>query len=511
LNFSIFAGSKIPRLNPIKQLASQTAIYGFSSIIARFINFFFVPIYTRVLNPGNYGLATELLAYIALLQVVLTYGLETGFFRYANKDKKNADVLFSTSMSWLLASSALFLVLVFIFSQSVGLSMGHPGIYLRYVALILSIDCFTAIFFAKLRFENKAWHFALFKSIKILSEVGFNLLLFFWMPRWLAQHPGSILLKLMPAHPDYGYILLAILLSGVVSLFLFLPQILRTPFRFSVNSWKKLMIYSLPLMIAGLPGVANDYVDRILFRYCSPSTSPWLDQLGIYSAVTKLAVFITLFVQMFRYAAEPFFFASAEKANMKQTYADVMKYFIIFCMFMFLGIAFYSDLFALILGKSYRGGMDVLPLVLLANIFLGISFNLSMWYKLSEHTRFAIYITFVGLIVTVMLDVFFMPRFGYYAAAWSRLLSYVVMIVISYLFSLRYYPIPYDLKSIFIYFAVGLGLYGFSYLLFDLKLWLHLIINTFLFASYFLFVLKKEHLDFKKLLIGLNPISKKSN
>lgn len=494
-------------MSQIKQLASQTAIYGFSSIIARFINFFFVPIYTRMLSPGNYGLASELLAYIALLQVVLTFGLETGYFRFANKEKDKAGILFSTAMTWLLLTSGVFLVFVFLLSGQIGSSMGHPAIYLKYVALILSIDCFTAIFFAKLRFDNKAWLFAVYKSIKIFSEVGFNIALFFWAPSWLAKHPDSFFLKLIPALPDYGYILLAILLSGVVSLVLFLPQILRTPIRFASEQWKNLLVYSLPLMIAGLPGVANDYVDRILFRYFSPTTSPWLDQLGIYSAVMKLAVIITLFVQMFRYAAEPFFFASAEKTNMKKIYADVMKYFVAFCMFLFLGIVFYADLFALILGEDFRGQMGVLPIVLLANILLGVSFNLSMWYKLSEHTRYAIYITVLGLVITVLLDVLFMPLYGCYAAAWSRLLSYVVMIIVSYVLSLRYYPIPYNLKAIFVYFAVGLGLFGISDLLMHQSIWLRLSVNTVLLGMYLLFIIRFERINPGAMLVRMlkNP------
>jgi len=495
-------------LNPLKQLASQTAIYGLSSIVARFINFFFVPIYTRILNPGNYGLASELLAYIALFQVVLTFGLETGYFRFANKEKEKAAELFSTSITWILATSGLFVLLMVLLSPQISAAMGHSKVYLIYMALILAIDCFTAIFFARLRFENRAWKFAVFKSIKILCEVGFNLMLFFWLPAWFLRNPDSFLLRFLPARPDYGYILLAILLSGIVSLILFIPEIFRTPLRFNSGLWKKLMVYSLPLMIAGLPGVANDYVDRILFRYCSPDTSPWLDQLGIYSAVMKLAVFITLFVQMFRYAAEPFFFASADKDNMKKTYADVMKYFVAFCMVLFLGIAFYTDLFALILGKSYRSGMDVLPLVLMANILLGVSFNLSMWYKLSEHTRYAIYITLFGLLVTVILDIIFMPRFGYYAAAWSRLISYVIMIVSSYLLSLKYYPIPYNLKAIFTYFAVGLGLYALSTFFASGPLWMRLTINTLLLGVYFLFVIRYERLNIRNFLLQLLPKTK---
>jgi len=490
-------------LNQIRQLASQTAIYGLSSIGARFINFFFVPIYTRVLSPGNYGLASELLAYIALLQVVLTFGLETGFFRFANKEKEKAGLLFSTTSSWLLVSSGIFIVLVFLLSGTISRSMGHSAIYLQFVALILAIDCFTAIYFARLRYENKPWLFAVFKTIKILSEVGFNLLLFFVLPGWFLKHPDSILLNYIPPQPDYGYILLAILLSAIVSLVLFIPSIVKTRFRFSPELWKKLMVYSLPLMIAGLPGIANDYIDRILFRYFSPDATPWLDQLGIYSAVIKLAVFITLFVQMFRYAAEPFFFSSAQQENIKKTYADVMKYFIAFCMFLFLGIVFYADLFALILGKEYRTGMDVLPVILLANIFLGISFNLSMWFKLSEQTRYAVYITLTGLAVTVLIDVVFMPVYGYYAAASSHLVSYTVMIVISYRLSLRHYPIPYDLKAIFIYFAAGLGLFGISLLTRDAAGWIRFPVNTFLLAIYAVFVVRKEKMKVADVLIRL--------
>jgi O-antigen/teichoic acid export membrane protein len=372
--------------------------------------------------------------------------------------------------------------------------MDHPVPYIRYVGWILVIDCFTALYFARLRFANKAWLFALYKSVKILSEVGFNLILFFFIPSYLTGHPDSMLLNFIPAQPDYGYILFAILLSGIVSLFLFIPQIIRTKIQFKKEQWKQIMLYSLPLMIAGLPGVANDYVDRILFRYFSPSGTSWLDQLGIYSAVTKLAVFITLFVQMFRYAAEPFFFASSENENIKITYARVMKYFVAFCMVLFLGIAFYADIFALILGKEYRGGMGVLPLVLMANILLGVTFNLSMWYKMSDKTQYAIYITLLGLAVTVVLNIVFMPVYGYWAAAWSRLLSYVVMIFFSYLLSIRNFPIPYDLRSIFTYFVVGIGLFGLSLVPSQQPVWIRLTINSILMMSFIVFIFRYEHL-----------------
>lgn len=510
--FRIFA-SKFPELNPIKQLAGQTAIYGLSSIVARIINFFFVPLYTRIISTGNYGLFSELMGYIALLQVVLTLGLETGFLRYANKEKDRASQLFSTALVTLSFVSLLLVAGIWLVAPSLGKAMGHPPLYLIYVALILAFDAITAIFFAQLRFEQRPWNFALLRSIKIISEVVFNLLLFFALPPYLARHPDSFILNFIPATPDYGYILLAIMLSGVVAMLLFLPRLLRTSFKFSGSLWKKLMVYSLPLMIAGLPGVANDFIDRPLFRFFAPGSSPWQDQLGVYNAVMKLAVFMVLFVQMFRYAAEPFFFASAEKKDIRQTYADVMKYFVAFCILIFLGIVLYADIFALILGKDYRSGMGVLPIVLISNILLGITFNLSMWYKLTDHTRFAIYITLAGLVVTTVLNILFMPVYGYFASAWSRFFSYMVMIVISYWLGTKYYPIPYDIKSIMLYFVVGLGLFGLSLLLKGQTAWLRLPVNTVLLMLYIGFVLKTEkiRLNSLKSMIPINILKKNRN
>lgn len=479
-------------MNPIKQLAGQTAIYGLSSIVARVINFFFVPLYTRIISTGNYGLFSELMGYIALLQVVLTLGLETGFLRYANKEKEKAGQLFSTALITLSAVSVLLIAVIWMLAPSLGRAMGHPPIYLIYVALILAFDAITAIFFAQLRFEQRPWKFALLRSIKIISEVVFNILLFFALPPFLAKHPDSFVLNFIPAQPDYGYILMAIMLSGLVAMILFLPRLVKTSLNFSASLWKRLMAYSLPLMVAGLPGVANDFIDRPLFRFFAPSSTPWQEQLGVYNAVMKLAVFMVLFVQMFRYAAEPFFFASADKKDIRKTYADVMKYFVAFCIFIFLGIVLYADIFALILGKDYRSGMGVLPIVLIANILLGVTFNLSMWYKLTDHTRYAIYITIAGLVVTTILNIAFMPVFGYYASAWSRFLSYVVMIVMSYWLGTKYYPVPYDLKSIITYFAVGLALYGLSLLLIGKSAWIRMPVNTVLLIIYVVFVLKTE-------------------
>lgn len=486
-------------MNPLKQLAGQTAIYGLSSIVARIINFFFVPLYTRMLTTGNYGLASELLAYIALLQVVLTFGMETGFFRFASKDKDRSEIIFSTALMSLGATSISFLLLIILFSGQLSVFAAHPVNYIIYAALILAIDCFTAILFAELRFKNKAFKFALFRSIKILSEVGFNVILFFVLPNYFITHPDSFLLKFIPATPDYGYILMAILLSCIVSLVLFLPRLLKVHFVFSKQQFHLLMLYSLPLMIAGLPGVANDFISRIFFRFFAPPTSPWQDQLGIFNANVKLAVFMVLFVQMFRYAAEPFFFSSSMREDMKKVYADVMKYFVAFCVLIFLAIAMYPELFALLLGKEFRSGISILPIMLIANILLGIVFNLSMWYKLSGKTQYALTITLLGLGINLAINILFMPVYGFMAAAWGYLLSYLAMVIFSYYLSRKYYPIPYEWKTIILYFGIGIGIYLVSIVAAPSALAARIALNTLYILGFVVFVLKREHIDLQRI------------
>jgi O-antigen/teichoic acid export membrane protein len=303
----------------------------------------------------------------------------------------------------------------------------------------------------------------------------------------------------MPATPDYGYILMAILLSCIISLVLFIPRLLKLHLVFSRKQFHELLIYSLPLMIAGLPGVANDFVSRIFFRFFAPDTLPWQDQLGIFNANVKLAVFMVLFVQMFRYAAEPFFFSSAQRDDMKKVYADVMKYFVAFCVLIFLGIALFPEMFSLFLGKEFRSGIEILPVMLIANILLGIVFNLSMWYKLSGKTQYALTITLLGLGINLAINVIFMPVYGYMAAAWGYLFSYLAMVIFSYYLSRKYYPIPYDWKSIILYFGTGIGIYLFSVYTAPSSLTVKMALNTLYLITFVAFVLKRERIDMQRI------------
>ena len=444
--------------NPLKQLAGQTVIYGMSTILARIINFLFVPIYTRLLTPESYGVVTEFMAYIAVLQVVLVLGLETGCFRFANKEGVDERKVYSNAFVTVFCVSATFLALMIAFAGPVSTALGYEGYSacIVYMGGILALDAVTAILFAKLRQDGKALKFAIFKTIKIITETGANLLLFLWFPKYCAGIAARTgvdvsaltvsdiwLLRFIPASPDFSYVIFAIFISCLVCGLLFIPDYLRISFRLDPKLLRQMLAYSLPLMVAALPGVVNDFLDRILFRYFDTNAEAWRSSLGLYQAAVKLAVIMNLFIQMFRYAAEPFFFRRAREKDSPQLYAKVQEYFTAFCGLVFLGVILYIDVIALILGPQFREAVGVVPVMLLSYMILGMLFNVSMWYKLSGKTNMAIWITLSGLIVTALVIVIFMPEYSYWAAAFGHLASYIVMFVISSVLGAKYYPIPY--------------------------------------------------------------------
>ena len=458
--------------NPLKQLAGETAIYGFSSILARILNFLFVPIYTRTLTQMQYGVVTEFMSYIAILQVLLVLGLETGCFRFANKEGEDPRKVYSGALLAVTGLNLAFLAVMVAFSGPISAALGYDG-YSRliiYVAGILLCDSVTAILFAKLRQEHKAMKFAILKTVKILTETGANLLLFF----------------VWPAQPDFTYPVFAILVSCVLCLVLFIPDMLRLKPVWDTAVVKRLLVYSLPLMVAALPGVANDFLDRLLFRFFDTSSDEWRATLGVYQAAVKLAVIMNLFIQMFRYAAEPFFFQRAKDKNSKELYALVMEWFTAFCGLVLLGVVGYIDIISLFLGRDFRVGVDVVPIMLLSYMILGMLFNVSMWYKLSGRTNMAIWITLAGLAVTTVVNIVFMPRYSYWASAFGHLASYLVMFVISAILGARYYPIPYKWGRLLAIFGLmGLAYAGISLSLHRLdSVALRLAVNTALIGLY---------------------------
>lgn len=484
--------------SPLKKLAGETAIYGLSTILARMINFVFVPIYTRILSQEGYGSFTDIMAYVAVLQVVLVLGLETGCFKFANNEKvSDPQKVFSTAFFTVLGIALFFFGILALFSGQIASLMEYPGCsrMILYCGGILFFDAITSILFAKLRYLQKAFKFALFKTIKILSELGCNLLLFFVAPAYLQKNPTSFLLDFIPATPDFSYIFFAIFLSCVICTILFIPDFFRLKLYFSKSLGKQMLIYSLPLMVAGLPGVINENLDRILFRFFAPEGAVWRADLGVYQASVKLAVIMNLFIQMFRYAAEPFFFARGKN---RELLAEVMEYFTAFCMLIFLGVVFYIDVIGLLLGHDFRGGLGTVPFMLFAYMLLGMLFNVSMWYKLSGQTKYAIGITLLGLTVTAVINMVFMPYFSYWASVWAHVLSCLVMLLYSLYLGNKYYPIPYKWGRICKYIAVGLLLFGGSLAIQrvvpGMPLVLVLGINTLLLAAYVWYWLKSSGL-----------------
>jgi O-antigen/teichoic acid export membrane protein len=444
--------------NPLKQLAGETAIYGLSTILARIINFLFVPFYTRILTTASYGVVTEFMAYIAVLQVVLVLGLETGCFRYANKEGVNPWAVYSDALAATFATSFGFFALMIAFATPISHALGYDGFenVIIYTGGILAFDDTTAILFAKLRQEHKALKFAVIKTIKILTETAANLYLFLVFP----HHPVNFLYNFVSATPDFSYVIFAVFVSSVVCAILFIPDLIRFSFKFDRKLLWKLLGYSVPLMVAALPGIINDFLDRILFRFLDTNPESWQSSLGIFQASVKLAVIMNLFIQMFRYAAEPFFFQRAKNKGSKKMYAIVMEFFTAFCGLIFVGIMLYIDVIGLILGRDFRSGLGVVPIMLLSYMLLGMNFNVSMWYKLSEKTNMAIWITMAGLAVTVVINLCFMPRFSYWAAAFGHLGSYLVMLTFSAWLGSKYYPIPYSWKRILSFFVVIGIVYG---------------------------------------------------
>lgn len=451
--------------NPLKQLAGETAIYGMSTILARIINFVLVPVYTRVLTQADYGVVTELMSWIGVLQVMMVLGLETACFRFANREGADQARVYGNAFTAVFGVSAAVLALAIAFASPIAAAFGFEDAassgagyenVIRYMGGILAMDAVTAILFARLRQDHKALKFALVKTVKIFAELGVNLYLF------LALSKPAWIYNFVSVEPDFSYVIFAIFASCVLCTLLLLPEFFRLSLRPDGSLMKEMLVYSLPLMVAALPGVVNDLLDRMLFRWFDTSSEQWRATLGVYQAAVKLSVIMNLFIQMFRYASEPFFFQRAADKNSKELYAKVMTWFVAFCCVVLLGVVYYIDVLELILGRDFRSAIGVVPIMLLSYVLLGMLFNVNMWYKLSGKTAMAIYITLLGLAVTAFVNIVFMPRFSYWASAFGHLASYAVMLLVSVLLGNRYYRIPYRWGRISMLFALTALFYGIS-------------------------------------------------
>ena len=456
-------------MNPLKKLAEQTVVYGLSSVIGRLLNYLLVPLYTRFFAPEDYGVVTELYAYVAFLVILLTYGLETAFFRFSKAEKNTAKV-YSTARVSLIVTSCVFVFLALVSSESIANYMGAgiKQIYIQYFAVIVSLDAVSSITFAKLRQDEKAFRFATVKLFGVLVNITLNVYF--------------ILFKELL---DIEYIFISNLISSIVTIFLLFPQMIISKISFDKTLWKKMMAYGLPLLIAGLAGMTNETIDRILLKHLLPIEDS-VYQLGIYGALYKLSIIMILFIQTFRFAAEPFFFDQHNSSNDRSIYSDVMKYFVVVMGVIFLAVIIFYEFIIGFLGPAYRDhpdGFEIVSILLIANLFLGVLYNLSIWYKLTEKTIFGAYISIFGAIITVVLNFSLIPKIGILGSAWATLMCYFSMTILSYFLGKKYFPIPYQTSRIVFYLGVILALY-FVIVNFDLNT----AINTLFLLGFVIFV-----------------------
>tara|TARA_B100001287_G_scaffold9241_1_gene7116 strand:+ start:821 stop:2302 length:1482 start_codon:yes stop_codon:yes gene_type:complete len=489
-------------LNPLKKLAEQTVIYGLSSVVGRLLNYLLVPLYTRYFLPEEYGIVTELYAYVAFLVVILTYGIETAFFRYSQKTS-NKRIVYSTCLISLLFTSILFLFIIFSFSQPIADWLQYPNNkeYIQYFALIIGLDAISAISFAKLREKNNAVRFALIRLLNIFINIGLNLFFIIYCPYAIDNGLSSsqFLKSIYSENYGVGYIFVANLIASIITFLMLLPEMIKSAWIFDKQLWKQMMIYAFPLLIAGLAGMTNETIDRILLRHLLPHDLNISEQIGLYGAFYKLSILIVLFIQTFRFAAEPFFFAQEKEKNSKKVYADVMKYFIIITSFIFLVVTMLYEIIINFLGPNYHDerGFITVSILLAANLFLGIYYNLSIWYKLSEKTKYGAYLSIFGAIITLFLNFLLIPVLGFVGSAWATFVCYFFMTIVSYLLGRKHYKIPYPIKRIFLYLGVVFVLFFVS-VLFSLSI---IIKSIFI----FLFILITFIIEKPKKVVISNP------
>ena len=488
-------------MNPLRQLFGQTAIYGFGTVVPRLLNYLLLtPFFTRVFNLEEYGIITELYAYVVFLMIILTYGMETGFFRFA-QTRHDDEKVFSTSLMSILASSVLFILLTRIMSLPFSRMLGyeeHPE-YIIWIGVIVGVDAFTAIPFARLRWENRAVKFASIKIASVLLNIGLNFLFLLVLPSLESGDSASWLMKIYNPEIGVGYVFISNVASSLFSLALLSGTIISVKPAFNRRLWLNMIGYSFPLLISGLAGTVNEALDRVLLRHLLQDTDAALAQVGIYGANYKIAVLMTLFIQMFRYASEPFYFGNADKANAKKIFAQVMKYFVIASLLIFLVVNLYIDLFKHFIGSAFHDGLHIVPVILFANLLLGIFFNLSIWYKLNNLTKYGAMITLFGALITFLINWFFIPVYGYSASAWAHVACYGSMVVLSWWLGKKFFPIRYPLKSIGLYVAISGLIFAAAKLSGELNVISAILINTGMLAGFIIIVFFFEKNNISKL------------
>ena len=471
----------------LKSLLKDTAIYGASSIVGRFLNYLLVPVYVSAMSvrSGGYGVVTEIYAWVALAMVILTYGMETTFFRYVNKEEENPKKVYSTTLIMVGFTSLLFVAVGLAFLPAISDAMGY-GAHPEYIGMMIGVvamDAFQSIPFAYLRYRKQPLRFVALKLLFIVLNIAINITYYVGMG-------GS----------DVGYAFMFNLICTATIMLLMLPLV-HLGGGFDWRLARRMLNYSYPILILGVAGILNQVADKIIFSHVYPHSDA-KTQLGIYGAASKIAMIMALLTQAFRYAYEPIVLSKSRDRDSKDFYAKAMKYFVIFTLLAFLCVTFYIDILKYVIAPNpdYWVGLRVVPIVMAAEILMGIYFNLSFWYKLIDKTLWGAVFSFVGCAVLIAINVVFVPRYGYMACAWAGVAGYGVATVVSYVVGQRKYPIAYDIRSIGLYMLVAAVLFAASQLQPWGAQWLRMAVNTALLGVFVAMIIKVEHINLRRLL-----------
>ena len=466
-------------MSGLKSLAKETAIYGVSSIVGRFLNYLLVPVYTIALpaSSGGYGVVTNIYAWVALMLVLLTCGMETGFFRFANKGQDDPMRVYSTTLLSVSIGSVVFVVLGLLFLEPIAgwLEYGEHPWYIGMMMIVVAMDAIQSIPFAYLRYKKRPIKFAALKLLFIFLNIALNLFYY-------------VVLK----GNDVGYAFLFNLVCSSVVMLCMIPELRGFTYVLDRELLKRMLRYSLPLVILGVAGILNQVADKIIFPFVYPDEAEATVQLGIYGAASKIAMIMAMFTQAFRFAYEPFVFGKSKEKDSREMYAQAMKFFIIFTLLAFLAVMFYLDILRHIIGRDYWDGLRVVPIVMAAEIFMGIYFNLSFWYKLIDETRWGAYFSLTGCTILILMNIFLIPKYGYIACAWAGFTGYGVAMLLSYFVGQKKYPIQYDLKAIGMYVLLAAVLYlAAEYVPID-NIYLRMAYRTVLLILFIAYVVKRD-------------------
>ena len=463
----------------LKSLAKETAIYGVSSIVGRFLNYLLVPVYTIALpaSSGGYGVGTNIYAWVALILVLLTCGMETGFFRFANKGQDDPMRVYSTTLLSVSIGSLVFVALGLLFLEPIAgwLEYGEHPWYIGMMMIVVAMDAIQSIPFAYLRYKKRPIKFAALKLLFIFLNIALNLFYYVILE-------GN----------DVGYAFLFNLVCTSVVMVCMIPELRGFTYVLDKELLKRMLRYSLPLVILGVAGILNQVADKIIFPFVYPDEAEATIQLGIYGAASKIAMIMAMFTQAFRFAYEPFVFGKSKEKDSREMYAQAMKFFIIFTLLAFLAVMFYLDILRHVIGRDYWDGLRVVPIVMAAEIFMGIYFNLSFWYKLIDETRWGAYFSLTGCIILILMNIFLVPKYGYIACAWAGFTGYGVAMLLSYFVGQKKYPIQYDLKAIGMYVLLAAVLYvAAEYVSID-NIYLRMAYRTVLLLLFIAYVVKRD-------------------